>query len=128
MPSLFGSKQSISADWLAVAVQPDRIDVARMEKRASGRPAVRICESIPSNGSQVEALSRLRKTLKPKGLRCTSLLGPGQYQMQLVEAPAVPSAEMRQAGGRRDHRRGSGAERRRRDRPCAVPLRGVGAQ
>src|SRR5512134_2006502 len=97
MPSLFGSKQSISADWLAVAVQPDRIDVARMEKRASGRPAVRICESIPSNGSQVEALSRLRKTLKPKGLRCTSLLGPGQYQMQLVEAPAVPSAEMRQA-------------------------------
>jgi MSHA biogenesis protein MshI len=97
MASLFGSKHSASAGWLAVALHPDRIDVARVEKRTSGRPAVRVCESMASNGSPAEALSRLRRSLKPRGLRCTSLLGAGQYQMQLVEAPAVPAAEVKQA-------------------------------
>lgn len=97
MPPLFGSKQDTSADWLAVAVHADRIDVARMEPRPSGRPAVRVCESVRRKGSDAEALARLRKTLNPRSLRCTSLLAAGQYQMQLVEAPAVPQEEVRQA-------------------------------
>jgi len=97
MPSLFGSKQGDSADWLAVAVHADRIDVARMELSPTGRPAVRVCESSPKKGSDVETLARLRKSLKPRGVRCASLLLAGQYQMQLVEAPTVPADEVKQA-------------------------------
>jgi MSHA biogenesis protein MshI len=93
----FGSKQSKSSDWLAVAVHADRIDLARVERRAVGRPAVRVCESAPKKGSEVEALARLRKAHDPRSLRCSHLLKTGQYRMQLVEAPAVPEAEIRQA-------------------------------
>ena len=63
MPSLFSSKQSTSADWLAVAVHADRIDVARMEQRESGRPVVHVCESLPSEGHDLAVLRQLRKTL-----------------------------------------------------------------
>jgi MSHA biogenesis protein MshI len=93
----FGAKQSKSGDWLAVAVHGDRIDLARVERRAVSRPAVRVCESAPKNGSEVDALARLRKAHNPRSVRCSSLLRTGQYQMQLVEAPAVPQAEIRQA-------------------------------
>ena len=93
----FGSKQGMSGDWLAVAVHADRIDLVRVERRAVGRPAVRLCESAPNKGSEVEALVRLRKAHNPRSVRCSSLLKTGQYQMQLVEAPSVPQAEMRQA-------------------------------
>jgi len=97
MPPLFNNKPSNSADWLAVALHADRIDVARMELRPSGRPAVRVCESSAKKGSDRDTLARLRKLHNPRGLRCASLLQAGQYQMQLVEAPAVPQNEVKQA-------------------------------
>ena len=65
----FGSKHSMSGDWLAVAVHADRIDLVRVERRAVGRPAVRLCESAPNKGSEVEALVRLRKAHNPRTVR-----------------------------------------------------------
>lgn len=97
MPYLFGSRGPRSAGWLAFAIRPERIDVAQVERRLSGRPTVRLCDSYEIRGSDADALARLRKSLNARGLRCSTLLDMGQYQMQLLEAPPVPAAEIRQA-------------------------------
>ena len=90
------SKADGSAGWLAFDVRDDRIDVALVDQSAGGRPAVRLCESHAGRG-QVEVLKRLRGSLHARRYRCTTLLGPGQYELQVVEAPAVPESEVRQA-------------------------------
>jgi len=86
-----------ATDWLAVALLPDRVDVAQVERRGDGRPAVRVCDSYTKHGSPVETLRRLRKSLRAKRFHCSALLQPGEYQMQLVEAPPVPAAELKSA-------------------------------
>jgi len=86
-----------ATDWLAVALLPDRVDVAQVERRGDGRPAVRVCDSYTKHGSPVETLRRLRKSLRVKRFHCSALLQPGEYQMQLVEAPPVPAAELKSA-------------------------------
>jgi MSHA biogenesis protein MshI len=42
-------------------------------------------------------LKRLRTALRANHYRCAALLSPGQYQMQLVEAPPVAPEELRSA-------------------------------
>jgi MSHA biogenesis protein MshI len=84
-------------DWLAVSLAHDRVEVAQVERGAHGRPAVRVCDSYAKRGSPVETLRRLRKSLRANRFRCSALLQPGEYQMQLVEAPAVPAAELKSA-------------------------------
>jgi MSHA biogenesis protein MshI len=86
-----------ATDWLAVALLPDRVDVAQVERRGDGRPAVRVCDSYTKHGSPVETLRRLRKSLRVKRFHCSALLQPGEYQMQLVEAPPVLAAELKSA-------------------------------
>lgn len=80
------------ADWLAVAVHADRIDLAQVEAGAVAR-----CESHAFDDSAAEALARVRRQLGGHRFRCSNLLAPGGYQMQMTEAPAVPPAEMREA-------------------------------
>jgi MSHA biogenesis protein MshI len=94
--ALFAAKAR-ATDWLAVSLFPDRVEVAQIERGAGGRPAVRICDSYAKHGSAVETLRRLRKSLRPNRFQCSALLQPGEYQMQLVEAPPVPVAELKSA-------------------------------
>jgi len=85
-----------SADWIAVAVHNDRIDLAQMEPGTSGRTLLR-CQSHPFSDDAAAALGRLRRQLGRERLLCSNLLPAGSYQMQMTEAPAVPAAEMREA-------------------------------
>ena len=89
-------RRDASAEWLAFAIHDDRVEVALVQQTAA-RPAVRKCEVHLHRGAQVDALKRLRGTLHARRHRCTTLLSPGQYQLQLVEAPSVPEPELKQA-------------------------------
>jgi MSHA biogenesis protein MshI len=97
MPAWLTAKREASAEWLAFAVHADRVDVALVQRAGSGKPAVRICDVHPHRGSESDTLKRLRGTVHASRYRCTTLLGTGQYQLQLVEAPAVPAQELKQA-------------------------------
>lgn len=94
--ALFAAKNG-ATDWLAVSLFPDRVEVAQVERRTGGRPAVRVCDSYARRGSLPETLRRLRKSLHASRFHCSALLQPGEYQMQLVEAPPVPLEELRSA-------------------------------
>jgi MSHA biogenesis protein MshI len=94
--ALFAPRNRV-ADWLVLSVFPDRVDAAQVERRANGRPAVRVCDSYAKRGSAVDTLRRLRKSLRASHFHCSALLQQGEYQMQLVEAPAVPPEELRSA-------------------------------
>src|SRR5262245_15939083 len=93
----FLTAKSWATDWLALSLYPDRVEVARVERGAHGRPAVRVCDSYARRGSTVEMLRRLRKSLRADRFRCAALLQPGEYQLQLVEAPSVPAEELKSA-------------------------------
>jgi MSHA biogenesis protein MshI len=94
--ALFAAK-SRATDWLALSLFPDRVEVAQVERNAGARPSVHICDSYAKRGSALETLRRLRKSLRANRFQCSALLQPGEYQMQLVEAPSVPAGELRSA-------------------------------
>jgi MSHA biogenesis protein MshI len=94
---LFGAGASKAEDWLSVAVYRDRIDVARVERRATGLPVVQLCESYSKKGNDTETLKSMVRSLRPARFRCSNMLEPADYQMQLVEAPSVPAAEVKSA-------------------------------
>jgi len=85
-----------SADWLAVAVHADRIDLAQVDGATQGRALLR-CQTERFSDNPAEALGRVRRQLGRSGFLCSNLLQAGNYQMQLTEAPTVPPAEMREA-------------------------------
>jgi MSHA biogenesis protein MshI len=97
MPAWFKAKPTGHDEWLAFAIHADRVEVAQIEHRAIGRPSVRVCESFAKKGSDTEVLKRLRGSLRANRYACSALLAPGQYQMQLVEAPNVPAPERKAA-------------------------------
>ena len=85
-----------SADWLALAVHADRIDLAQVDGGTQGRTLLR-CQTERFSDSPAEALGRVRRQLGRGDFLCSNLLHAGAYQMQLTEAPTVPPAEMRDA-------------------------------
>lgn len=87
-----------SDNWTSVIFSPSRIDIAEVRRGAGRKPEVAGWESFAAEGSDLNALKRLRGHLHG---RCTTLLRYGQYQMLQVEAPSLPAeaspAERRQA-------------------------------
>src|SRR4249920_2017689 len=93
---LVGRERGVG-NWLAVGVYGQRIDIAQVERAAVGRPVVQICESYARKGSEVESLKSVARAVRPNRFRCSAMLDAADYQMQLVEAPSVPSQEMKSA-------------------------------
>jgi len=83
--------------WLALGWHEDSIDLVHVARGADGKPAVALCESFRTEGSQTFTLKRLRKTHRLDEYRCTTLLPGAQYQLHHLEAPAVPDAELKAA-------------------------------
>ena len=94
---MFGARTGKVGDWLSVAVYSDRIDVARVERRASGPPIVQLCESYAKKGGDGDTLKSMVRSLRPARYRCSNMLEPADYQLQLVEAPDVPATEVKSA-------------------------------
>jgi MSHA biogenesis protein MshI len=97
MPSWSKASPNGSSEWMAFAIHADRVEVAQIECRATDKPSVRVCESYAKRGADADVLKRLRTTLRASRFRCAALLSPGQYQMQLVEAPGVAADELKSA-------------------------------
>lgn len=83
-----------SDNWNSVIFSPGRIDIAEIQRRTDAPPAVSRWESVAFEGSEFDALKRLRSHVHG---RCTTLLRHGQYQMLQVEAPQVPREERAEA-------------------------------
>ena len=56
-----------------------------------------LCAQFPNAGDPVETLQRLRRELHLERFSCSTLLPASQYQLQLIDAPNVPDAEMKSA-------------------------------
>jgi MSHA biogenesis protein MshI len=93
----FGAKISRGQDWLSLGIYPDRVDVAQVERRTSGRPLVQSCESYTKRSGDLETLRSVARTLRPGRFRCSAMLEASDYQIQLVEAPNVPHEELKSA-------------------------------
>ena len=83
--------------WLAVGLHGDHVDLVHVRRAANGRPEIVLCDSYRTEGSETEALARLRKELKLDQYRCTTLLKFADYQMHSLDAPNVPAAELKNA-------------------------------
>ena len=95
MRSLFSRKQA--AELAAVNLYGNRAEVGHIRRSGSGRPVVNVCAHFPGAGDEVETLQRLRRELHLDRFSCATLLPAHQYQLQLIDAPNVPEAEMKSA-------------------------------
>jgi len=82
---------------VALSVQPDRIDIAKVSRNGAAPPLVEICDSVAKKNSNLETLQVVRKDFRLDQSRCGTLLGANQYQLQLLDAPSVPDAELKSA-------------------------------
>jgi len=78
-------------------VHQDRIDIAKVSRNGAAPPLVEICESVQRKNSSLETLQAVRKDFRLDQSRCGTLLGTRQYQLQLLDAPSVPDAELKSA-------------------------------
>ena len=64
---------------------------------AGGRPAVEFAEERAWDARDPKSLERVAREFDAKRFRCTTLLKPADYQILLVEAPAVKREELKPA-------------------------------
>jgi MSHA biogenesis protein MshI len=93
--ALFARKEA--KELAAVNLYAGRVEVARIRRDPAERPVVEVCAQFESAGNHAEVLQRLRRELHLDRYRCTTTLTGGQYQVQVVEAPNVPQAELKSA-------------------------------
>ena len=95
MRSLFSRTPAV--ELAAVNLYRDRAEVGHVRRSGSERPVVDVCAQFPNAGDDVETLQRLRRELHLERFSCATLLPARQYQLQLIDAPNVPEAEMKSA-------------------------------
>src|SRR5438874_9739904 len=64
---------------------------------AAGRPAVEFAEERAWDARDPKSFERVAREFGAKSFRCTTLLKPADYQILLVEAPAVKREELKPA-------------------------------
>lgn len=82
--------------WLTIAFLGDGIAAASMKRVPSGKPAVQLAAFFPG-ACGPEALEKMGKELHANTYHCTTLLGGGEYQMLALDAPNVPTEELKTA-------------------------------
>jgi MSHA biogenesis protein MshI len=97
----FWQKQASEDGWTSVVFGTDRIAVAEVVRRRDARPRVRACDSFARDGSDLDALKRLKRARQLCHTPCTTLLWHGQYKLLQVDTPenvqGMPHAELREA-------------------------------
>jgi MSHA biogenesis protein MshI len=96
----FWQKQAEADGWTSIVFGVDRIAIADVAHRRDERPLVRACDSFAREGSELDALKRLKNAKRLARNRCTTLLWHGQYQLLQVDAPDgakdMPREELRE--------------------------------
>lgn len=83
--------------WMAVLLQEGRVTLAHGVCRRGARPAVLLLETFAVEGDEAATLQRLRASRRLGDFACTTLMPDGAYTLSLVDAPAVPPEERREA-------------------------------
>lgn len=92
---LFGSKSS-DGGWFALDIGARGVYCAQVQFSGAS-PKVTRCEYHPTGEVTGEVLERLGREADFPDVQITTLLGFGEYQMLLVEAPVVPADELKTA-------------------------------
>jgi len=93
----FSLKRNGGSDALAVAFGPQRVEFALVHRPNGAKPVVRSCASIVVEETPLGALRGLRKHIGKTRAACVAVLPAAEYQLNVVEAPSVPDAELRDA-------------------------------
>ena len=83
--------------WLALIPQGGEITLAHVVRRRDSRPEVCLLDRFAVEGSELEALKRLRSARSLKSYACTTLMPDGEYNLTQVDAPPVPREERKEA-------------------------------
>ena len=82
--------------WLAVELDKTSVHVAHV-RPDGGRPSVEFAETREWNPAEPKSLEKVAREFGARKFRCTTLLKPAEYQILLVEAPAVKRDELKPA-------------------------------
>ena len=91
----FGTAQK-EAGWLAIALGESRLSYVHGRYAGSGKCSIARFGSEPLE-AKAGAAEKLAKELHVARYQCATLLRPEEYQLLLLEAPAVPAAELKSA-------------------------------
>lgn len=94
-PSLFKTK-SHDAGWFAISLGTHGMYLAKI-KFVGPMPRVVRCEYHETGAVTASSLEKLRRDAHIGDQDVSTLLAPGEYQMLLVDAPNVPTDEMKTA-------------------------------
>ncbi|HJX19092.1 MAG TPA: pilus assembly protein PilM, partial [Acidiferrobacterales bacterium] len=82
----------------AIGVQADGVCLARVERQGANRPRLMACVfQAMVSGEAGKNVAQLSSQHDLKRARCTTVLGEGDYQLLLTEAPDVGADELKQA-------------------------------
>src|SRR5262245_55911426 len=94
----FFSKNKDFGGWMAIALQPDGVCLAHVERSSQGRYALVRAAFYPGvNPPDPAAVEKIGKELRAERYRWTNLLSLSEYQLLSVDAPNVPPDELKTA-------------------------------
>jgi MSHA biogenesis protein MshI len=82
--------------WLVFQLDESTVSVAHV-RPDGGRPAVEFAQERDWDPKEPRSLERVAKEFGARRFACTTLLKPSEYQILLVDAPAVKRDELRPA-------------------------------
>ena len=83
--------------WMAILPQDGAVTLAHAVRQANSRPELRLLENVAVDGNAGEAWRQLRAARGLKSFACTTLMADGDYSVTLLDAPAVPPEERKEA-------------------------------
>lgn len=88
--------QRAAPGWLAVDFGERTVSMAHVRPIA-GRPVVEFAEERPWDPADPRSLQKVTREFDAQHFRCVTLLRPAEYQILLVDAPAVKREELKPA-------------------------------
>jgi len=89
-------RRGAAPGWLAVELDAAAVSLAHVVANG-GQPRVEFAEERDWDPAEPKSLERVAREFGVKRFRCTTLLKPQEYQILLVEAPAVKPDELKAA-------------------------------
>src|SRR5262245_11748865 len=89
-------RRGAAPGWLVVELAETSVSCAHVTPR-EGRASVEFAEERAWDAAEPKSLERVAREFGAKRFQCTTLLRPDQYQILLVEAPAVKPDELKSA-------------------------------
>jgi len=91
-------RRNHDAGLTAIDLQPDSVSLARVDRSGAARPRLTACEFQALDSSdETKLLGQFATRYHLNHARCTTVLGAGDYQLLLTEAPDVSPDELKAA-------------------------------